>query len=175
MLVPKDNEFAVGRIFSILTPNLPVISTALASTPAQNIEALSMARFVLSKKSLERKPVMLRIYVENIVDVAIVECEGSIVRSEDAFQLFKVVALQADARVVVVDLSEVHLVEGDGLSIFLILRSWTQARHIGLKLFNPRNPVRYSLEFAKPKFDFATLNELLALLARSEKRYFAVA
>jgi hypothetical protein len=35
--------------------------------------------------------------------------------------------------------------------------------------------VRYSLEFAKPKFDFATLNELLALLARSEKRYFAVA
>ena len=134
-----------------------------------------MARFVLSRRALECEAVMLRIYVENIVDVAIVECEGSIVRSEEAFKLFKGVTSQAGARVILLDLSEVRVVEGGGVGILLFLRCWTQERHIGLKLFNPRNFVRYSLEAANANFDFATLNEMLALLARSDKRYAATA
>jgi len=134
-----------------------------------------MARFVLLKKSLERKAVMLRIYVETVVDVAIVECEGSIVRSEEAFQLFKSITSQADARVILLDLSAVRVVNRGGLDIFLLLRCWTQEHHIGLKLFNPRNPVRYSLEVANPKFDFVTLGEMLALLAPSGKHYAAAA
>lgn len=118
---------------------------------------------------------MLRIFVEKIVDVAIVECEGSIVRSEEAFKLFKGVTSQAGARVILLDLSAVRFVKGGGLGIFLLLHCWTQEHEIGLKLFNPRNPVRYSLEVASPKFDFATLGEMRALLAPSDKHYAAAA
>jgi anti-anti-sigma regulatory factor len=118
---------------------------------------------------------VLRICIDNIVDVAIVECEGSIVRSEEAFQLFKGVTSQAQARVILLDLSEVRAIERGGIGILLFLRCWTQERHMGLKLFNPRNLVRYSLEVANPKFDFATLNEMLALLAPPDQRYAAAA
>ena len=120
---------------------------------------------------------MLGIYVENIVDMAIVECEGSIVRTEEAFKLRKAVISQAHARIVVIDLSEVRIIEGSGLGMLLFLHRWTQSRDIRLKLFNPTNLVKCRLEHANPtsQFDFATLDEMVALLARSDKRYAAAA
>jgi anti-anti-sigma regulatory factor len=120
---------------------------------------------------------MLGIYVENIVDMAIVECEGSIVRGEEAFKLRKAVISQAHARIVVIDLSEVRIIEGSGLGMLLFLHRWTQSRDIRLKLFNPTTLVKYTLEHANPtsQVDFATLDEMVALLARSDKRYAAAA
>lgn len=119
----------------------------------------------------------MSIYVENISDMAIVECEGKIVRSEDASQLRKAVISQADARIVVLDLSEVRVIDGGGLAMLLFLRRWTQDRDIQLKLFNPTTLVKYRLERANPtpQFDFVPLNEMMALLARSDKRYAAAA
>ena len=57
---------------------------------------------------------MLNLSVENIGDLAVVQCEGRIVQSEAAFKLREAVTSQGDARVVVLDLSEVHAVEGGG-------------------------------------------------------------
>jgi hypothetical protein len=54
--------------------------------------------------------VMLKLSVENIGDLAVVQCEGRIVQSEAAFKLREAVTLQGDARVVVLDLSEVRAV-----------------------------------------------------------------
>ena len=51
---------------------------------------------------------MLRVRVENIGEMAVIECEGRIVRSEAAFKLREAVKSQRDARIVVLDLSEVH-------------------------------------------------------------------
>ena len=44
---------------------------------------------------------MLNVTVENIGELAVVECEGRIVQSEAAFKLRKVVTSQTDARIVV--------------------------------------------------------------------------
>ena len=54
---------------------------------------------------------MLKLSVENIGDLAIVECEGRIVRSESAFKLRDVVTSQSDAHTVVIELSEVRAIE----------------------------------------------------------------
>ena len=58
---------------------------------------------------------MLSVQIENIGDMAVVECEDRVVRSEDAFKLREAVTSQRDARTIVLDLSEVHAIEGGGL------------------------------------------------------------
>lgn len=120
---------------------------------------------------------MLRVFVENISDMAIVECEGRIVRSEDALNLRRAVISQVDSRIIVLDLSEVRFIEGGGLGMLLVLQRWAQERNIQLKLFNPTNLVKFRLERANPtpQFDFVPLNEMMALLASSNQRYAAAA
>jgi anti-anti-sigma regulatory factor len=69
---------------------------------------------------------MLKINVNNIGDLAVVECEGRIVQSEAAFKLREAVTLQTDARIIVLDLSEVYAIEGGGLGMLLFLQRWAQ-------------------------------------------------
>ena len=113
---------------------------------------------------------MLSINIENVGDVAIIECEGRIVRSDAAFELREAVSSQEDARIVVLDLSEVAAIEGGGLGMLVFLQRWAQDHDIRLKLFNPRESVRNRLEHASSmrEFDIVTLDELMALLARVE-------
>jgi hypothetical protein len=53
------------------------------------------------------------------------------------------------------------------------LQRWAHDHDIQLKLFNPRQSVRERLEHAKSmqEFDIATLEEMMALLVRSDGRY----
>lgn len=110
--------------------------------------------------------------VSNTIEMAIVQCNGSIERGEEAIKLRDVVMSQVEVRIVVLDLSEVRVIEGQGLAMLLFLQRWTRERNIRLKLFNPTNLVKYRLERASPtvQFDFATLNEMTALLAYSDRR-----
>ena len=64
---------------------------------------------------------MLKLNIDNIGDLAIVECEGRIVQSEAAFKLRDAVTSQRDARTVVLELSEVHALEGGGLGMLIFL------------------------------------------------------
>ena len=57
---------------------------------------------------------MLQIHTDRVGDVAVVQCEGRLVRSDSAFHLRDEVMAQADARAIVLDLSEVDAVEGGG-------------------------------------------------------------
>ena len=57
---------------------------------------------------------MLSVQIENIGDMAVVECEDRVVRSEAAFKLRAVVTTQRDARIVVLDLSEVRAIGSSG-------------------------------------------------------------
>ncbi|MGA7906659.1 MAG: STAS domain-containing protein [Candidatus Sulfotelmatobacter sp.] len=116
---------------------------------------------------------MLSVHVENVGDIAVVECEGRIVRSEAAFKLRAAVTSQQAARIIVLDLSEVRAIEGGGLGMLWFLQHWAQERNIRLKLFNPTNPVKCRLERTNsmPQFDIATLDELMALLALSDSRH----
>ena len=116
---------------------------------------------------------MLKINVDNIGDLAVVECEGRIVQSDAAFKLREAVTLQGDARTVVLELSEVSAIEGGGLGMLVFLQRWAQDHDIRFKLFNPSKFVRNRLTKASPisEFDIPSLDEMMVLLARSDRRY----
>jgi anti-anti-sigma regulatory factor len=116
---------------------------------------------------------MLSVHMENIGEMAVIECEGRIVRSQDAFELRKAVNLQSDARIVVLDLSEVTAIAGGGLGMLVFLQRWAHDHDIRLKLFNPRQSVWDTLQHASSmrEFDIVTLDEMMALLARADARY----
>jgi anti-anti-sigma regulatory factor len=111
---------------------------------------------------------MLDVHVENIGEMAVVQCEGRIVQSEAAFKLREAVYSQRDARIIVLDLSEVPAIEGGGLGMIVFLQRWAQEHDIRLKLFNPRQSALDRLERAGStrELDIVTLDEMMALLAQ---------
>src|ERR1700724_1602387 len=116
---------------------------------------------------------MLKLNIDNIGEVAVVECEGRIVQSDAAFKWREVVTLQSDARTVVLDLSQVDAIEGGGLGMLVFLQRWAQDHDIRFKLFNPRRSVRERLKKVRSmsKFDIPTLDELMAVLAQADRRH----
>jgi anti-anti-sigma regulatory factor len=101
------------------------------------------------------------------------ECEGRIVRSEAAFKLREAVMSLRNARIIVLDLSEVGAIEGGGLGMLLFLQRWACDHDIQFKLFNPTKSVRDRLALVNPiaGLDIATLHEMMALLANADRRY----
>ena len=120
---------------------------------------------------------MLKVHIDNIGDLAIVECEGRIVQSDAAFKLREAVTSQRDARTVVLELSEVSAVEGGGLGMLVFLQRWAHDHDIRLKLFNPSKFVRERLKktSSMSEFEFPTLDEMMALLAQADRRYAVAA
>jgi anti-anti-sigma regulatory factor len=110
--------------------------------------------------------VMLNVHIEKIGDVAVVQCEGRVVRSDAVFRLRDCVTQQTDARVVLLDLSEVESLGGGGLGMLVFLQQWGRKHGIELKLFDPPDPVRRSLErvSSTTEFDIASTDEILSLL-----------
>ncbi len=74
---------------------------------------------------------MLNITVENMGELAVVECEGRIVQSEAAFKLRQTVTSQTDARIGALELSEVHAIEGGGLGMLVFLQQWRETTTFG--------------------------------------------
>ncbi len=120
---------------------------------------------------------MLNLHVDKIGDLAVVECEGRVVRSEAAFRLREAVTSLRNARIIVLDLSEVPAIEGGGLGMLLFLQRWAYDHDIQFKLFNPTRSVRDRLALVNSirKLDIATLHEMMALLANAHIRYAEVA
>jgi anti-anti-sigma regulatory factor len=79
---------------------------------------------------------MLSIHTDRIGDVAVLQCEGRIVRSDAAFRLRDEVTAYSDVRVMVLDLSKVTSIEGGGLGMLLFLERWALDHEIELKVFN---------------------------------------
>jgi anti-anti-sigma regulatory factor len=120
---------------------------------------------------LERQ--VLSVNIDHIGEMAVLECAGGIVRSEDALQLRGAVNSQSAARIIVLDLSEVPAIGSEGLGMLVFLQRWASDHDIRLKLFNPRQSVFDKLEHVNSmrEFDIATLDEMMALLARADARY----
>ena len=120
---------------------------------------------------------MLKLNIDNIGDLAIVECEGRIVQSEAAFKLRDAVTSQCQASTVVVELSEVHALEGGGLGMLTFLQRWARDHGIRFKLFNPSTAVRKQLKMvsALAEFEIPTLDEMMALLGQADIQYAMVA
>jgi anti-anti-sigma regulatory factor len=113
------------------------------------------------------------IHVDKVGDMAVVECEGRFVRSEDAFKLRDAVTSQTDAQTIVLDLTETQALGGGGIGMLVFLQRWAYQHHIRFKLFNPSRSVRERLEHTNSmsEFKIATLDEMMALLGQADRRY----
>jgi len=98
---------------------------------------------------------MPSIHIDNLGEMAIIECAGRFVRSGAAFKLRDAVTSQTDSRVIVLDLTDVHAIGGGGLGMLVLLQRWAQDHDIQLKLFNPSAPVRDKLKHVD--FEIAAL------------------
>ncbi len=109
---------------------------------------------------------MFKVNIENIGDVAVIHCEGRIVRSEAILRLRDAVTRQGDARVVLLDLSDVQSLEGGGLGMLLFLQRWTSEQGIQFKVFDPPAFVLEKLEQVRcaSELEIAGTSEVLALL-----------
>jgi anti-anti-sigma regulatory factor len=114
---------------------------------------------------------MPHIMIENIGDMAVIECEGRIADST-TLELRNAIVAQNKARVLILDLSEVNTVDGDGLGMLVSLHYWAQQRGIQLKVFNPSSSVRHQLERASSMraFEIASLPEVMGLLIQAENQ-----
>ena len=84
---------------------------------------MKKTRRMLDRTYAGRKFV-LNVTVEIIGELAVVGCEGRIVTSESAHKLREAVTSQTDARIVVLDLSEVRSMGGVGFCMLVLLRRW---------------------------------------------------
>jgi anti-anti-sigma regulatory factor len=112
----------------------------------------------------------MRLGMDRIGEMALIECQGKIVRSQAAFRLRDAVTSQGQVRVIVLDLTEVHALGAEGLEVLMFLQRWAADQAIELKLFNPSRFVRHRLDDARARSNFkiATLHDMMALLAHSE-------
>jgi anti-anti-sigma factor len=79
----------------------------------------------------------LHIKIEQTSDVAVLKCGGRLVRGEALHFLKAAVTSLSRVRVVILDLSEVGMLDAGGLGMLVFLHNWTGAAGIQLKLVNP--------------------------------------
>jgi anti-anti-sigma factor len=115
---------------------------------------------------------MLTIDTEKMGDVAVVRCNGRIVRGEGIRTLRNAVVSETDTRIVVLDLSEVESLDAGGLTALLSLHHWTRSHAIQLKLVNPSNFVREVLERTRLDrvFNISSLHDALQVLGTRDCR-----
>ncbi len=114
---------------------------------------------------------MLKVNIERIGDVAVIHCEGSVVQSAAAFRLRDAVIGQKDARVILLDLSDVQSLESGGLGMLVFLQRWAGDHDIQFKVFDPPAFVRQRLEQVRSasELEIAGMSEVLFLLGWEPK------
>jgi anti-anti-sigma regulatory factor len=116
---------------------------------------------------------MLNITVANIGELAVVGCEGRIVQRESAYKLREAVTSQTDARIVVLELSEVRAIGGGGLGMLVLLQRWAREHNVRFLLFHPSKSVQNKLKRSRSiaEFYISSSEEMRALLAYANSRH----
>ncbi len=109
---------------------------------------------------------MFAVHNEKIGDVAVILCEGRMVGSDAAFKLRDEVRRQREARVILLDLSELQSLGGDALGMLVFLQAWARSVGIEFRLFDPPPQVRRSLQQLRSaaEFEMASIDDVLNLL-----------
>ena len=108
----------------------------------------------------------LEYQIERIEDVAIVRCSGRMVRGA-ALDGFRRRIEQLDRlRVLVLDLSEIQLIDAGGLGTLLLVRRWATQCSAKLKLVDPPPFFRRILEATRltSVFEISSLKDALSIL-----------
>src|ERR1700730_3896700 len=116
---------------------------------------------------------MLNVTVANLGELAVIGCAGRIVRRESVDKLREAGTSQTDARIVVLELSEVRAIGGCGLGMLVFLQRWAREYNIRFLLFHPSKAVECRLKRARSiaQFYIASVGEMRALLAYANSRY----
>ena len=100
-------------------------------------------------------------------DVVVVHCAGRVVYREEAAALFREVAeVFPQARHLVLELSQVEMMDGAGLGELLALLARARANHCTLKLAAPQRRVRELLEITR-------LSEVFEIYSSEEEAILA--
>jgi anti-anti-sigma regulatory factor len=120
---------------------------------------------------------MLALHVENMSDLAVIECKGRIFHSDAVFELRDTVQAQATARIIVLDLSEVEAIGGAGLGMLAFLERWARQYDVQFKLFNPSRAVLEGLVHNRSilNFEIASFHEMMGILADADYHYSVAA
>ena len=89
------------------------------------------------------------INIEQTADVAVLHCAGRMVRSQALLLPKDALTSLSRLRVVVLDLSEVEMLDAGGLGMLVSLHNWACVNGIQMKLVNPSKPVRQMLELTR--------------------------
>jgi anti-anti-sigma factor len=102
-------------------------------------------------------------------DVAVLQCAGRIVRGEAIHFLREAVISLQKPRVIVLDLTEVTMLDGGGLGMLVFLHRWTRDRGIQLKLVNPSTFVREMLDRTRLScvFNVSSVDDAVEILCTS--------
>jgi anti-anti-sigma regulatory factor len=109
------------------------------------------------------------VHADNVGEMAMIECAGRFVRTESAFKLRDAVTSQTDARLVILDLTEMHAIDGGGLGMLVLLQRWAEDCDIRFKVFNPSKSVQDKLKGVD--FEIATLEQMMSVLSRVDSEY----
>ena len=113
----------------------------------------------------------LHIEVEKSREVAVLQCTGRIVQNEALPLLRKVLTSLSHLRVIVLDLSEVEMLDASGLGVLVSLHNWTSARGIQLKLVNPSKLLREMLELTglTSVFHISSVNDVIEMFCSPDR------
>jgi anti-anti-sigma factor len=108
----------------------------------------------------------LRFQVECQQDVAVVRCSGRLVRGVALEQLRRRIEQLENARILVVDLSEVEQLDAGGLGMLLQARNWARRHAVQMKLVNPSPFILRVLEATRltSVFEISSLEVALSIL-----------
>lgn len=114
---------------------------------------------------------MLTVKTERAGDVAVIKCAGRIVRGQEA-TLEATVRAEKQARVIVLDLSDVETLDAGGLNVLVSLHRWAESNRAHLKLVNPRPFVHEVLTRTHLDcvFDISTFDHALDILGKGDSR-----
>jgi anti-anti-sigma factor len=115
----------------------------------------------------DKEEIMLTIDVEKSVDVVVVRCNGRLVRGAPISVLKDAVGALRDTRIVVLDMSELEMIDAGGVTALVSLYKCTQERGIELKLVNPSHFVMETLRTLQLDhvFEISNLHDALEVIA----------
>jgi anti-anti-sigma regulatory factor len=115
---------------------------------------------------------MFGVHQEKIGNVSVIICKGSMAGCDASLKLGDEVRRHGDARVVLLDLSELVFLGADVIGMLMVLQVWTRGLGIQFKLFDPPPGVLQNLQRLRStaEFEIATIDDVLAMLHWSGPR-----